>query len=644
VPAVLGDFLAAANEHVEAAVVVGDGQLAHLPEVVRELHRLVAVMSHYLDDLAPCDEVEASNWAGLHAWERAVIDAGVAMRTAAVCLGRGAAESGDQATLSASWRARHLAAAAANLAAGRDLLHTHGAPDPDGLMQHRSEWAPVIMSLPVTRALANEITRWSWQLAPFTAWLAGSAMPYALPHTPDQAVSAAVCDQLVSASQWLQVAGAAVRAAAGNDPVQATDIELLRAIPAAGVPQRLRPGPAGESVSELCDGITVSACRLRAAVRGSKERAGWSPIVTSGGWQWMAQAAAVTSHLSELALRSLAVRAGQLTGLPVTAAQLDKAADGMVGMRAAWQRVDRAWDAVITESRLLQSPAMTEASDLVLRMGRLVWRNPQWTPARSDRAPQRTPATLARGPAAVTSVVAAAHQAVDALVRVAMTDIEAVRAADHAGRLYVPTWSLPEGENVPRPFAPAPMVRFRALHDAYQAACDASVAAVHLLDELTVATRAPSMPLALARAAVSVQTHRRIRLANVGTDDALPDKAAPFMNSRGSTGRAGPLEQAMVDCRVSDPVLLLRASAIDNAARQLIIQAESMSPEPGKPDTRESRHFPAHYAAELAARSFPQGPRAGLSAEIDRLRPGNPTVPAAAARTDPPSRGTARRS
>jgi hypothetical protein len=31
----------------------------------------------------------------------------------------------------------------------------------------------------------------------------------------------------------------------------------------------------------------------------------------------MAQAAAVTSHLSELALRSLAIRAGQITGLPV---------------------------------------------------------------------------------------------------------------------------------------------------------------------------------------------------------------------------------------------------------------------------------------------------------------------------------------
>ena len=102
-----------------------------------------------------------------------------------------------------------------------------------------------------------------------------------------------------------------------------------------------------------------------------------------------------------------------------------------------------------------------------------------------------------------------------------MTDIEAVKAADHAGRLYVPTRSLPEDENVPRPFAPAPTARFRAVRDAYQAALDASIQAAQVLDTLTVATRAPSMPLALARAAASVQSHRRIRLDNAETSDAL---------------------------------------------------------------------------------------------------------------------------
>ena len=642
-PAVFGDFLAAASEHLEAAVVVGDGQLAHLPDVVRDLRRLVAVMSHYLDDLAPCDEVEASTWNDLHNWERAVIDAGEAMRSTAACLHRSAAESDDQADATASWRARHLAAAAANLAAGRDLLHTHRAPDPEGLMQDRSEWAPVVTSLPVTRALANEITRWSWQLAPFTAWLAGSAMSYSLPRTPDQAVSAAVRDELVSASQWLQVAGAAVRPAIDTDPVRTADIELLRAIPAADVPQRHRPGSADESVSELCDGITVSAARLRAAIRGSGERARWSPVITSGGWQWMAQAAAVTSHLGELALRALAVRAGQFSGLPISGAQLDDAADRMISMRTAWQQVDRIWDVMTTESKLLQTPVMTEASDLVVRMGRLVWDNPHWTPARSERAPQRTPAALAPSPAAINSVVTAAHQAVDALARVAITDIEAVKVAEQAGRLYVPTRTL-SGDDVPRRFATAPTARCRAMQDAYRAALDASTEAAQVLDVLTVATRAPSMALALARAATPTQSHRRIRLYNDDTHDRLPADTAPFRNSRTSTGQAGPLEQAMMVRRVSDPVILLRAAAIDNAARRLIIQAESTAPEPDGSDTYEGGQPPAHDAVELAAQSFPNSPSSGPSAGIQRVLPGSPAVQATVPRIEPRSRGPARRS
>jgi len=631
-PAVLGDFLAAASEHLEAAVVVGDGQVTELPAVARDLHRLVAVMSHCLEDLTPCDAVEASFRDDLHAWERAVIDAGAALHTAAACLRRSADEPGDQAVAAVSWRARHLAAAATQLAAGRDLLHTHLGSDPGGLTRDRSEWGLVVTSLPVTRALAYEVARWAQQLAPFAAWLAGSATSYALRRAPDQDAPAAVRDELASASQWLQVASAAVRPALDADPVRTTDTDLLDAIPAAAAPRRHRPDAAGESVTELCYGISISASRLRAAARGSQERARWSPGTTSGGWQWMAQAAAVTSHLSELALRSLSIRAGQLSGLPVTGAQLRDAADRMADMRAAWQQVDRTWDLLVTESRLLQTPAMTEASDLVLRLGRLVWDNPRWTPARSDRAPQRTPAALAPGAAAVNSVAAAAHQAVDALARVAMTDLEAVEAADRAGRLYVPTRSLSADYNVPRPFAPAPAARFRVLRDAYRAAVEASIEAAHVLDELTVAARGPSMALALARAAASVQSHRRSRLDKDDPRDPLPADT-PFGHSRASTGHAGPLEQAIRDRRVYDTVILLRAAAIDDAARRLMDQAVSAIPQPGGPDTPESTQRSARGPAELAAQSFPHDPVTGPSAGNHPIRPDTPALPAARAAT-----------
>ena len=392
------------------------------------------------------------------------------------------------------------------------------------------------------------------------------------------------------------------------DPVRPADAELLCAIPAAIVPQRQRPSSAGESVAELCDGITISASRLRGAMRDSKDRARWSPSVTSGGWQWMAQAAAVTSHLSELALQALATRAGHLPGPPVSEAQLRDAADFMVGMRAAWHQVDRMWDVMITESRMLPTQAMTDASDLVLRMGRLVWDDPHWTPAHSRRAPLRNPAALAPETDAVTTVIAAVHQSVDALARLAKADMDAVEAADQAGRLYVPTRLLPEDYDVPRPFATAPVSRCQVLHEAYRAALDASVQAARALDELSVTAGTPSKMLALARAAASAQSRRPG--SQPRPDDGIPGGPQPadipFTHSRASTGRPGPVEQAIRERHISDPVMLLRAAAIDNAARQLIAQAQDATPVSSSPDTPTSRRRAAGSAAQLAAQSFPR--------------------------------------
>ena len=340
----------------------------------------------------------------------------------------------------------------------------------------------------------------------------------------------------------------------------------------------------------------------------------------------MAQAAAVTSHLSELALRALATRAGQLPGPPVSETQLRDAADFMVGMRAAWHQVDRMWDVMITESRMLPTQAMTDASDLVLRMGRLVWDDPHWTPAHSRRAPLRNPAALAPETDAVTTVIAAVHQSVDALARVAKADMDAVEAAGQAGRLYVPTRSLPEDYDVPRPFATAPVSRCQVLHEAYRVALDASVQAARALDELSVTAGTPSKMLALARAAASAQSRRPG--SQPRPDDGIPGGPQPadipFTHSRASTGRPGPVEQAIRERHISDPVMLLRAAAIDNAARQLIAQAQDATPVSSSPDTPTSRRRAAGSAAQLAAQSFPRDltarPAAGQPAALSKAR------------------------
>lgn len=109
-----------------------------------------------------------------------------ALHAAADHLRQVAEQSDGYADPAASWRARHLAAAATQLTAGRDLLHSHLATGLNGVTRGRSEWALVVTSLPVTRALASEIARWSGQLAPFTAWLAGSAMTHSPPLMPGQ--------------------------------------------------------------------------------------------------------------------------------------------------------------------------------------------------------------------------------------------------------------------------------------------------------------------------------------------------------------------------------------------------------------------------------------------------------------------------
>ena len=246
-PAVFGDFLAAGRRHLEAAVAAGEPGAAALPAAVPSVHRLVVTMSLCLEDLAPCDEIEAAGRTDLHVWERAVADSGAAVRIAADCLHHSHLELGPAgpARRACSARARYLDAAATELAAGRDLLHTHLTRAPDGLARERSDWAPVVTSLPVTRALAAEMAAWSVRLALFTTWLAGLAQPEVFLRLADQPFVMSARGELASASQWLLAAGAALRPAHDADPVRAADADLLAAIPAAVPPTTPAAGRRG---------------------------------------------------------------------------------------------------------------------------------------------------------------------------------------------------------------------------------------------------------------------------------------------------------------------------------------------------------------------------------------------------------------
>jgi hypothetical protein len=122
---------------------------------------------------------------------------------------------------------------------------------------------------------------------------------------------------LHTATQWLWTAAARMEVAHRDLPVPADGRTLLHAIPANTTPARQSPVDS-ESVPELCDGIMVSAERLRQLARAFTGQARWSPDATSLSWRTDAHCSAILCHASDITVRTLTERAGQL-GAPAAA-------------------------------------------------------------------------------------------------------------------------------------------------------------------------------------------------------------------------------------------------------------------------------------------------------------------------------------
>ena len=431
-----GDLLFTAAGHLEAAEARWQDQAADPQSAVRQLRRVIDVMTRYAVDVTSPDHAGAGDPADPAWWLRAATEIGQALRRASQALGRAAGGPGGQDAAEFP-PGLPLADAATALLAARDLLSTHLAGDPDGTRLALTEWGPVIISAAVTKTVTNLVAWWSQQLAPLAGHLA-ALRPADMRH--------GAARDIAEACQWLRHAAASAGPARVADPVSAGDRTLLFAIPPAADSGRERPRP-GETPPELCRGITLSAARLQAAARGASGYAATSPVATAGAWRWTATAGAVTSHLSTAMLRSLAARSGPLS-LPADG--LHSAAAAVAAAQEAWQRLAAAWGLLTTETRFLASPAVTEASDLVVRLGRLACDNPQWTPEASHRAPLRDPDVLAPDAGTAAVVIAAVHHAACAFERVAAADQDAVQLACRARRLYVPVRVLPACGGSPR--------------------------------------------------------------------------------------------------------------------------------------------------------------------------------------------------
>jgi hypothetical protein len=298
-------------------------------------------------------------------------------------------------------------------------------------------------------------------------------------------------------------------------------------------------------VNTLCAGIISTAQRANQARRDLAARAGWSPELTADSMRHAAANNVVTSLNVETVYRVLAVRARQL-GHHTLIAGLDTAAERAVGSRRAWLAIAHAWDTMVTDTRGYLSRPAAEAGQLALWTGRLAYADPAWTPARGPSPAVRDPASLALGPAELAEVAGALHYTADSLARAAHTDLDTLRTAASAGRLYVTTRSLPELHyDIPRPYAGAPRDRVAAALAAYADAAQTAQAMLHAAAQAAAAVDAPSQVLTAAAQAV----------------------AHPPIAPRGR------LEQNLLDLGVRDTQLLRRGAELDQTAQQILAQA-----------------------------------------------------------------------
>ena len=186
---------------------------------------------------------------------------------------------------------------------GRDLLHTHLATTPDGQRRALSDWAPVISSAPVNRALLAG-------LADHARAIAGQLAGLPLAGTPD-AETVAAWQRLHGAAGQLRELDAAVQAAQWQGPVPAEHRQLLEAIPVNVTPAVQMPWP-DATVSDLCAGIIATAQRANQARRELAARAAWSPELSADSMRHAAASCVVVSFNTETVYRVLASRARQL--------------------------------------------------------------------------------------------------------------------------------------------------------------------------------------------------------------------------------------------------------------------------------------------------------------------------------------------
>jgi hypothetical protein len=274
---------------------------------------------------------------------------------------------------------------------------------------------------------------------------------------------------------------------------------------------------------------------------------------------------------------------GISTDAPQLSASLLRAADAAGRARDSWLHLARALNQVDTDTMRHLAPAGGEAGDLALCTGRLAYADATWTLSSGPGHQPRPPHELAPHPGDVPLALAAAHHACDAMTSLAYAQRERIRTAASAGRLLVPTRSLPDTMDIPRPYAPALSGHVHALLQLCQDTAEAAAEASAQAGQAATAIRAPSRLLTAGRSAADLNAN--------GPRPTAPEPAVAG-NPRGG---AGAVEDILHRLGVTSPDLLQRAADIDQAGEQLIIEAAA----------RAKDHEPVSHAAPGRSASSP---------------------------------------
>jgi hypothetical protein len=456
-----GDLLRAADTHFERAASARGGGIADIAGTIRQLRRTTRSLTRLLDHTEP-------GHASITRLHRALATAAGEMAQADAILT-------GPLNKAPSPRLRALTKAADGLAAAADLIATHTTTDTTGRRVDHSAWAQIMHTQSFTEALTAEASHWADHISTMCT---GLARKPALSRS-----AAATC--LASAAESLRIVVNAVVAATAD--LREDVCHILYTIPATTLPAR-RPPTESESVADLCEGIAISAARLKAAAFTMPTEADWSEHISAPAWR---RATRLAASISELAFQALQAAANeQHPGLRVASDALGAASEG-------WRQAACAWQSTVTDTGSPESATTVEAEDLMLRLGRLVTTKPAWTPAR-----QTWPSADIPDPDdehQFTQILGPIHHAIDALTTMAAADLQTITRFACTQRFYTPARLLDPARRQSREYVATSAQQIGLLTNRYQRVVSESTRAADVLDELALRYNASSKPLALAR-------------------------------------------------------------------------------------------------------------------------------------------------